>query len=67
MVNERPGDRSEIVYLFVVNGSLTCEGDVTITSDVTLSVYAADCFYCYGVGMSIGVDALTIVGKRENV
>ncbi len=40
-VNERPGDRGEIVYLFVVNGSLACEGDATITSDVTLSVYMA--------------------------
>ena len=41
MVNERPGDCGEIVYQFVVNGSLACEGDVTITSDVTLSVYTA--------------------------
>ena len=40
-VNERPGDRGEIVYMFVVNGSLACEGDATITSDVTLSVYMA--------------------------
>jgi hypothetical protein len=40
-VNDRPGDRGEIVYLFVVNGSLACEGDATITSDVTPSVYTA--------------------------
>ena len=41
-VKERPGDRNKITYIFVVNGSLTCEGDANITSDVTLSVYSAD-------------------------
>ena len=40
-VNERPGDRGEILYLFVVNGTLTCEGDANVASDVTLSVYTA--------------------------
>jgi hypothetical protein len=41
-VNERPGDRNEIAYIFVINGSLTCEDDANVTSDVTLSVYPGD-------------------------
>ena len=41
-VKERAGDRNEIMYLFVVNGSLTCLDDTNVASDVTLSVYTAD-------------------------
>ena len=41
-VNERPGDRNEILYIFVINGSLTCEDGANVTSDVMLSVYSGD-------------------------
>lgn len=41
-VKERPGDRNEITYIFLVNGSLTCENEENVVSDVTLSVYPAD-------------------------
>lgn len=41
-VNERPGDRNEILYIFAINGSLACTDDANITTDVKLSVYTAD-------------------------
>ena len=41
-VNDRPGDRGEILYMFVVNGSLTCEGEDRVASDATLSVFTVD-------------------------
>ena len=41
-VHEQPGDRNEILYIIGINGTLTCEDDANITTDVTLSVYTAD-------------------------
>jgi len=40
-VNERDADRNEILYIFEVNGTLTCMGD-NFANDVTLAVYTVD-------------------------
>jgi len=40
-VNEREGDRNEILYLFGITGIMTCDGE-TISQEALLSVYAAD-------------------------
>jgi hypothetical protein len=39
---EQPAARNEILYLWTVNGSLTCEDGDKITSDANLAVYEAD-------------------------
>lgn len=41
-VNERAGDRNEILYIFAINGTLTCEDDANVISDVMLSVYTGE-------------------------
>ena len=41
-VHERPEDRNEIIFLWTVDGSLTCEDGNRITNDVNLAIYSAD-------------------------
>jgi len=40
-VNEREADRGEILYIWEVNGTLSCEGD-NFTHDVSLEIYPID-------------------------
>ncbi len=40
-VNNREGDRDEVLYMWTVVGTMKCEGD-TITDSVIFGVYAAD-------------------------
>jgi hypothetical protein len=64
-VRERVVDRNEITYIFVVNGSLTCEGDANITSDVTISVYSADQDADRDGFPDTGEDPITCIGPSD--